>query len=210
MQRAEISAEPKTVEFNTEDEIFRVQHFWINRINSFYMHVLGVLSGMSVLHLIVLLGVSDEKLLDIYSPFAKNINLVFLVFANIALILCFAMTLIYKQRLDEKLRAMDEIADKFKHYYRISAVATFLQFCSWCLLFYLPNYTNQLHYRLSNQITPEAVNNLKVLYIIVNVLFFITWCLSSSIAHAAEDSTLEPEYDDYNTVNEDDRELIQT
>ena len=51
---------------------------------------------MSVMHLILIFGIFDTaKFLDIYCRFAKNVNLVFLIFANIAVILCLAITLIY-------------------------------------------------------------------------------------------------------------------
>jgi hypothetical protein len=60
------------------------------------MNVLGCLAGMSVMHLIIIFGLFDAaKFLDIYCRFAKNINLVFLILANVAVILCLAITLIY-------------------------------------------------------------------------------------------------------------------
>jgi len=56
------------------------------------MNLLGVLAGMSVLHLIVILGINDtSKLWQIYSPFAKNTNMVFIIIANICLALCYAI-----------------------------------------------------------------------------------------------------------------------
>lgn len=82
--------------YTPDSEIFEAQQKLVNRINGFYMNILGCLAGMSVMHLILIFGIFDaEKFLDIYCPFAKNINLVFLIFANVSVILCLAITLIY-------------------------------------------------------------------------------------------------------------------
>lgn len=209
MKRAEAQEEKPVTDFQANTEIFEAQQFWCNRINGFYMNLLGMLAGMSVLHLIVILGVQPDKLLPIYSPYARNINLVFLVFANIALVLCFAMTLIYGQRMDEMQRSMDDHWVKFRRFYRVSAVTTFLQFVSWALLFYLPNFTSQLHYRAPSQISASDVNSFKGLFVIVNVLYLITWCLSSSIANAPDEISLEPEFDEYDNIELQDLEQVQ-
>lgn len=60
------------------------------------MNLLGALAGMSIMHAILIFGIFDKtKFLNIYCPFARNINLIFLIFANLVLVFCYAVTLIY-------------------------------------------------------------------------------------------------------------------
>ena len=78
------------------------------------MYLLGCLSGMSIIHTIIVLVPLQIKFVDYYRPLARIINLLFLVLANISLILCFAMVLIYKQKAEEKKRALDASSGKLK------------------------------------------------------------------------------------------------
>lgn len=59
IERAPVNEQQPVKKFIPETEIFEAQQFWVNRINGFYMNTLGLLAGMSVLHLIVVLSVLD-------------------------------------------------------------------------------------------------------------------------------------------------------
>lgn len=68
----------------------------MNRINSFYLTFLGLLSGMSVIHLIFIGLESDEKeFLKLYARYAFVLNLIFLILANFCLIFGITMALIF-------------------------------------------------------------------------------------------------------------------
>jgi len=130
-----------------DSEIFEAQKYWVNLINGFYLNILGCLAGMSVMHLILIFGIFDTaKFLEIYCRFAKNINLVFLIFANVAVILCLAITLIYQQRVADMRIVLNDKIDSFQRAYTISSIITLFLFVSWAVLFYLPNYTNMMFY----------------------------------------------------------------
>ena len=110
------------------------------------MYLLGCLSGMSIIHTIIVLVPLQIKFVDYYRPLARIINLLFLVLANISLILCFAMVLIYKQKAEEKKRALDASSGKLKQLHTVSSVILAFLFVAWAILFYLPNYTTMTHY----------------------------------------------------------------
>lgn len=82
---------------SADTEVFEAQQFWVNRVNGLYTLSVGILGGMSLAHLLFLLPVTDyRKFLTSYCPFAKNVNLLFLIFVNIALVTSYAITLIYQ------------------------------------------------------------------------------------------------------------------
>ena len=202
IDRAPVNETKPVEKYTPDSEIFEAQQQWVNRLNGFYMNILGCLAGMSVMHLIVIFGIFDTaKFLDIYCRFAKNINLVFLIFANVAVILCLAITLIYQQRLSDMRKLLSDHADKFQRAYTISSLITMLLFVSWALLFYLPNYSNQMYYKDPKAIKAGSVTTFKILYLVAHVCYLVGWCLSSSISEAADDICLEPDYDEYNGVD---------
>jgi len=70
---------------------------WVNRTNKLFQLFLGLLAGMSLMHLMVILVKSDpEVFLDVYSKICNTITLVFMIFASFGLILSIALTMIYK------------------------------------------------------------------------------------------------------------------
>jgi len=91
-----------------ERELLRNQVLWIGRINALFAGCLGTLSGMSMLHIIILGSISDEiKFLEFYAKLARNVNIIFLMLANLAFILGLTMLLVYKQKAQEKMRMLD-------------------------------------------------------------------------------------------------------
>jgi hypothetical protein len=184
-----------------DSEILEAQKYWVNLINGFYMNILGCLAGMSVMHLILIFGIFDTaKFLEIYCRFAKNVNLVFLIFANIAVILCLAITLIYQQRVADMRKVLSDKVASFQRTYTISSIITLFLFLSWAVLFYLPNYTNQMFYKDPKQIKGSSVTTFKILYLIAHICYLVAWCMSSSIAEAIDEICLEPDYDEYSGV----------
>ena len=115
-------------------------------------------------------------------------------------ILSYAITLIYQQKLIDMKKSLDIHVPKFKHYYTISSVVLFLVFIPWALMFYMTNYTNRMHYQAPSDFSEEKMLAFRILYIIAHACYLIAWCLASSIADAAEDICLEPEYDEYNDI----------
>lgn len=80
-----------------ERELLRNQILWIGRINALLAGCLGTLSGMSMLHIITVMSVQNlREFIKFYAKFARNINIIFLVLANLAMILGIAMVLIYR------------------------------------------------------------------------------------------------------------------
>jgi len=70
---------------------------WIGRVNALFAGCLGTLSGMSMLHIIILGSISDEsKFIEFYAKFARNVNIIFLILAYLAFILGLTMLLVYR------------------------------------------------------------------------------------------------------------------
>jgi hypothetical protein len=77
---------------------------------------LGLLAGMSLMHLVVIMNGSPDKLefLNVYAPISKDITIVFMVFTSFALIFGLCLTMIYKNKSDEKMRIMDPFRIEFR------------------------------------------------------------------------------------------------
>ena len=66
-------------------------------MNALFAGCLGTLSGMSMLHIIILISQSEEiKFIEFYAKFARNVNIIFLMLANLAFILGLTMLFVYK------------------------------------------------------------------------------------------------------------------
>lgn len=62
MEKATIGESVEREKHETDDtEIYEAQQFWVNRVNGFFMNTVGLLAGMSVLHLIVILSVKNKN-----------------------------------------------------------------------------------------------------------------------------------------------------
>lgn len=93
------------------------------------------------------------------------------------------------------MRSLESHLEEVNRLYRISFAATVLELAAWVLLFYLPTFTTQLDEKQS--LSTDDTSKFKGLYIVANVIYLVTWCMCSSISQAAENFSLEPEYDDY-------------
>ena len=66
-------------------------------MNALFAGCLGTLSGMSMLHIIILISITDTaNFIEFYAKFARNVNIIFLILANLALILGLTMSLVYR------------------------------------------------------------------------------------------------------------------
>jgi len=133
--------------------MIRHQILWINRVNALFNGTLGILAGMSLLHLLFLFSISDQtKFLTTYAVFARNINFLFLILVNFCLIFGITLALVYKQKSEEKVRYLDGNRHKLRQDQTIQTVLSFVIGLAWILLFSMPYFTNQIHYKPSSQI----------------------------------------------------------
>lgn len=172
-----------------------VQRLWINRLNGLFYLFLGLLAGMSLIHLVVLFSAADTKLsfLTVYAPISKGLNIVFMIFASFAVILGFALSMIYKHKSDEKLRIMDPFRLDFRRHYILSLLISCIIAFSLGLLYILPHFTNKFYYYNPANIADGDVAAAKGLYAAVNVLLMIAWLLASAFNKASiNDMDMDP------------------
>ena len=157
---------------------------------------LGLLAGMSLMHLVVIMNGSSEKLvfLNMYSPISKDITTVFMIFTSFALILGFCLAIIYKNKSDEKMRTMDPYRMEFRQHYTLSMLISVLIMFSLGLLYIIPHYVNKFFYYSPNNITDADIATCKGLYGAVNVLLLVSWILASAFNKASiSDMDMDPE-----------------
>lgn len=95
-----------------------------------------------MLHIIVLISISDvTKFLNFYAIFARNVNIIFLILANLALILGLAMSMIYRQNAQEKMRMLDNERHSYRSQYTVAIVISVILLVCWAMLFVLPYWT---------------------------------------------------------------------
>jgi len=110
--------------------------------------MLGSLSGISMLHLIVLASIPDEAdFIDFYAKFARNVNFIFLLLCNLALILHMAMSFIYMKTADKKIFHLDNERGAHRSQYIEAIAITVILFVSLICLYILPYFTIQIHYK---------------------------------------------------------------
>jgi len=127
----------------------------VNRIHKFFYMFLGLLAGMSLMHLVVIMNGSPDKLvfLNMYSPISRDITIVFMIFTSFALILGFCLALIYKNKSDEKMRTMDPYRMEFRQHYTLSMLISVLIMFSLGLLYIIPHFVNKFFYYNPDNIT---------------------------------------------------------
>ncbi len=157
---------------------------------------------MSLMHLMVVMSVSSGTLsfMQLYSPVSIEINLVFMIFTSIAFVLGFAMTLIYKHKSEEKMRNMDPFRLEFRQHYQVSLLISVLIAIALTLIYILPYYTNKFYYYAPppafGGVIDSDVQGAKGLYGAVNVIFIVSWLLSTAFNKASiTDMDLDPEMD---------------
>jgi hypothetical protein len=181
---------------NYEREMKEIQRVWVNRIHKLFYMFLGLLAGMSLMHLVVIMNGSEDKLsfLNVYAPISRDINIVFMIFTSFSLILGFCLSLIYKNKSDEKMRNMDPFRMEFRQHYVLSMVITVLISFSLGLLYIIPHFVNKFYYYNPDNITESDVSTCKGLFGAVNVLLLISWLLASAFNKASiSDMDMDPE-----------------
>lgn len=129
-----------------------------------------------MLHIIILISISDvANFIEFYAKFARNVNIIFLVLANLALILGLAMSFVYKQKTVEKMRMLDNERHSYRSQYNVAIVISVILFFCWVILFGLPYYTIQIHYKDPAEIDESAVNTMRGVYGLCNALFIVTF-----------------------------------
>ena len=151
--KKDVNLEPETKnigaidKMDIEKELLRNQVLWQGRVNALFSGCLGTLSGMSMLHIITVLSISDKlDFMRSYARFARNINIIFLVLANLGLVLGIALSLIYKQKSQEKMRTLDNSRAEHRAQYTVAVVISVIMTVCWVILLILPMYTIKIHY----------------------------------------------------------------
>jgi hypothetical protein len=99
---------------------------WIERLNNVFQTCLGIISGMSLMHLILLsVSGNDSSFLSMYEPLAVVLSLVFLIFTNLTVIFGFALSLIYREKAEMlAMRREQEKVSKMRMQQMITIVLT--------------------------------------------------------------------------------------
>lgn len=119
-----------------ERDLLRQQILWIGRVNALFSGSLGTLAGMSVLHLLVLASVTEKAaFIGFYSTLALNVNLLFLVFANIAVTLGLTMALVYRHKSTEKMKGLDDERHSYRAQYTVTAAISLVCAVCWAIVF---------------------------------------------------------------------------
>lgn len=137
-----------------EREMKEVQRLWINRIHKLFHLFLGILGGMSLMHLVVIMNPQDKlTFINVYSSISRDVNIVFMIFTSFALILGLCLALIYKHKSDEKMRNLDPFRMEFRQQYMLSLIVSLIIAVAMGLLYILPHFTNKFYYYSPMNIT---------------------------------------------------------
>jgi len=151
---------------------------------------------MSLMHLVVIMNGSPDKLefLNVYAPISKDITIVFMIFTSFALIFGLCLTMIYKNKSDEKMRIMDPFRMEFRQHYILSMLISVIIAISLGLLYIIPYYVNKFFYFNPDNITASDISTCKGLFGAVNVLLLLSWLLASAFNKASiSDMDMDPE-----------------
>lgn len=128
-------------------EMKQQQTIWVARINKIYNLVMGLLGGMSVMHLVFISAIKNLAMfMSTYSEFANLICTFTQVLTNFALIFGLTLTFIFKHKSDEKMRNLDQDRLEFRQQYVLGVATQFLVFLAWIILNFMPAYTNKFYY----------------------------------------------------------------
>jgi len=173
-----------------------IQRIWINRIHKLFYMFLGLLAGMSLMHLVVIMNANPNKLsfLQVYAPISRDINIVFMIFTSFALIFGFALSMIYKNKSDEKMRNMDPFRMEFRQHYILSSITTVLITFSLGLLYIVPHFNNKFFYYNPDNVTDSDISTAKGLFGACNVMLLLSWLIASAFNKASiSDMDMDPE-----------------
>lgn len=176
------------------------QKIWVNRINKVYNLTLGLLGGMSLMHLIfVTAHTSTDSFVKIYGGFSNLILMMTQILANFTLVFGLTLTMIYKNKSDEKMRNMDPHRDEFMQHYNLGIVTSLMVLVAWVILNLMPIYTNKFYYLLppseaGSTIKDSDYDIFKIMSYVADIIFILSWIVASVYNKAAiEDMDLDPE-----------------
>lgn len=131
-----------------EQDLLKAQQGWISTIHSLFMSSLGILAGMSVMHIIIIGSISDPvKFLTMYVPFAMILNLIFLILTNFCVIFGITIALITKEKANERARQLDKFRHTLRLQYTLTCVVCCLVFGAMIAFYVAPKFTIAMHYK---------------------------------------------------------------
>ena len=146
------------------------------------------------MHLILMLGQKNkEEFALTYSGFSNLLCGLKQFLANVTLIFGLALTMIYKQKSEEKMRNMDPLRLEYRQQYTIGIVTSILVFIAWIGLNFMPKYTNTFYFLA--EFSDADYSAFKSLAYVTDAFFIISWIIASSYNTAASSQDLEPDDD---------------
>ena len=137
------------------------------------------------------------KFVEFYGKFARNVNIIFLILANLALIMGITISMVYKQKVQEKMRLLHNDRHSFRSQYTVAIVISIILSVCWLLLSALPYFTINIHYVDPATISESDVNTMRAIYGVANALFIVTFVTQQfATQQGPSDEELEPESDD--------------
>lgn len=124
-----------------------------------------------------------------------------MVLTSFCFILGLSLSLIYRQKSDEKMRNMDEYRLEFRQHYIVSMIITSVVGACLVIIYILPHYTNKFYYYAPANISDSDISIAKGLFAAINVFFILAWLLASGFNKASiSDMDMDPE-DDYDGLD---------
>lgn len=126
--------------------MLKAQHTWIGKTKKAYAFFHGLLAGFSLLHLIIILSVDSNAFLSVYAPMCMVVPFIFIVLANLGLILSFSLFLLYRGECQERSKIKDTNLGLYQSRKLKAGTITFVLFICWVMITYTPAYTNQFYF----------------------------------------------------------------
>mmetsp|Transcript_11774 Transcript_11774/g.19867 ORF Transcript_11774/g.19867 Transcript_11774/m.19867 type:complete len:185 (+) Transcript_11774:414-968(+) len=176
-------------------EMRQMQRVWVNRISNFYQMLMGILTGMSLMHLVLLLFLGDkEQFVASYQPFSNIIVCVTSIIANFIMVFGTAQLIIFKQKADEKMRNMDKYRREFRQQFDNALVQLFFVLIAWIILNIEPKFTNMFYFYSADEISEGDISLFKVLNYAKTLVLTVAWIITSCCNRSAVNSMdLDPE-----------------
>lgn len=152
------------------------------------------------MHLIFVTAHSNlDSFVTIYGSFSNIILMFTQILANFTLVFGLTLTMIYKNKSDEKMRNMDPHRDEFMQHYNLGIVTSLMVLIAWIVLNLMPIYTNKFYYLLPPSQAGSPIVDLdyeifKIMTYVSDIIFILSWIVASVYNKAAiEGMDLDPE-----------------
>lgn len=168
----------------------------MNRINKIYNMALGLLGGMAVMHLFFIASQPNkDTFVTTYAPFANTICAFTQILTNFTLVFGFALSLIYRQKSNEKFQNLDPNRLEFRQHFVLGVVTQMIVFVAWIILNIMPKYTNKFTFFNTSEITESDFVSFRILCYLTDVLMLVAWVVAS-VYNKAQIEGLEIDPDD--------------